>query len=60
MDKNSKTIPSIVGGLLVVLIGLAVVMGGTEGKLFTVVFWALAMSLAATLIFAITSRRHPR
>ena len=60
MNKNSKVIASILGGLLLVVLILPISMGGTGGTLFWVVFWVLAIAIAATLIFAFANRRQPR
>jgi hypothetical protein len=58
MSQNSSTIASIIGGLLVVFLGLPILVGGTRGTLFWMLFWGLALGLAATLIFAIATRSH--
>ena len=60
MNKNTKVLAGIIGGLLGVLLMLPILTGGTGGTLFTVLFWMLAIGLAATLIFTITNRRQQR
>ena len=60
MNKNSIGIASLLGGLLITILILPISMGGTGGTLFWVVFWALAIAIAATLLFAITNRRQRR
>jgi hypothetical protein len=60
MNKNSIGIESLLGGLLITILILPISMGGTRGTLFWVVFWVLAIAIAATLIFAITNRPQRR
>jgi hypothetical protein len=50
MNKNMKAIASILGGLLVVLMILPILTGGTEGTLFTVLLWVLALGIVTRLI----------
>jgi hypothetical protein len=56
---NQTPIASIIGGLLVVLLLLPILVGGTGSSLFWLLFGLLALALAASLFFAIT-HRHPQ
>ena len=56
---NQTSIASIIGGLLVVLLLLPILVGGTGSSLFWLLFGLLALALAASIIFAIT-HRHPQ
>jgi len=58
MDNNRITLASIIGALVVVLLMLPIALGGTGSALFWVVFWLLALYLAATIIFAVVNRRR--
>jgi hypothetical protein len=57
MNKNQTMRASIIFALLGVLLVLPILVGGTGSTLFTVLFWTLAIVLAATLIFAYANRR---
>ena len=57
MNENPSTIAGIIGGLLVVLLLLPILVGGTGNSLFWLLFRLLALTLAASIFFAITNRR---
>jgi hypothetical protein len=57
MNKNQTMRASIIFALLGVLLVLPILVGGTGSTLVTVLFWTLAIVLAATLIFAYANRR---
>lgn len=56
MNENMSTIAGIIGGLLVVLLLLPILVGGTGNSLFWLLFWLLTLALAASIFFAITNR----
>jgi hypothetical protein len=60
MNMNSKVIASIVGGLLMLLLSLPMLVGGTQGMLFWALFGVLALGLAVALTYLITNRRQQR
>jgi len=57
MNQNLSTIGGIIGGLLLVLLLLPILVGGTGSSLFWLLFGLLALALTASIFFAITHRR---
>ena len=60
MSRNTPVVAGIIVGLLGVVLVLPILIGGTGSTLFTVVLWALVLTLVALLIFVITDRRQHR
>lgn len=56
MDGNLSTVAGVIGGLLIVLVLLPVLVGGTGSSLFWLLLWLLVLALVASIFFAMTHR----